>query len=166
MKKSISAPPAFAAGLLKPRAIPAAVAAAIGLGGLPWLTVGSVLAQSATDTDPIAEVTVTGSHILRRDLEASSPILTVGSQALDSVSNVGIETVLNRLPQFTPAGTQFDTGTVSGTATSSPGIATANLRGLGSNRTLVLIDGRRAQPANATLAVDINTIPVRGDQIG
>jgi iron complex outermembrane receptor protein len=87
-------------------------------------------------------------------------VMTVDTQALESVANVGVEAVLNRLPQFTPSGTQFDTGSVSGTATSSPGIATANLRGLGSNRTLVLINGRRAQPANATLAVDINTIPV------
>src|SRR6185369_7981842 len=41
----------------------------------------------------------------------------------------------------------------------SPGAATVNLRGLGINRNLVLVDGRRPQPANATLAVDINTIP-------
>ncbi|MEJ0035686.1 MAG: TonB-dependent receptor [Gammaproteobacteria bacterium] len=146
--------------ILRPRAIPAAVAAALGAGVLPLLSVHSAWAQSATDeAEPVAEVVVTGSHILRRDFDASSPIMTVDSRALDSISTVGTETVLNRLPQFTPTGTQFDTSSVSGTATSSPGIATANLRGLGSNRTLVLIDGRRAQPANATLAVDINTIP-------
>ena len=42
---------------------------------------------------------------------------------------------------------------------STPGIASVNLRGIGANRTLVLVDGRRAQPANASLVVDLNTIP-------
>ena len=79
---------------------------------------------------------------------------------MDEISNVGLENVLNRLPQFSPTGTQFDTSTYQSTATSGPGVATADLRGLGSNRTLVLIDGRRAQPANASLAIDVNTIPV------
>jgi outer membrane receptor protein involved in Fe transport len=143
----------------QPRAIPAAIAAALGLSVSSALFVQSAQAQEAPGGDEMAEVVVTGSHILRRDFDASSPIMTVDSHAIDNISTVGAETVLNRLPQFTPAGTQFDTGTVNGTATSSPGVATANLRGLGSNRTLVLIDGRRAQPANATLAVDINTIP-------
>ena len=41
----------------------------------------------------------------------------------------------------------------------SPGLSTVNLRGIGSFRTLVLIDGRRGQPANPTLVVDVNTIP-------
>src|SRR5690606_28825708 len=44
-------------------------------------------------------------------------------------------------------------------AFNTPGIATLNLRGLGANRNLVLVDGRRAQPANAQLVVDVNTIP-------
>jgi iron complex outermembrane receptor protein len=157
MKTSIPASPA---AYMRPHAVRAAVAAAIGLGSLQWMVAGPAFAQDADDDLAIAEVVVTGSHILRRDLEASSPIMTVEAQALESIANVGVESALNRLPQFTPAGTQFDTGSVSGTATSSPGIATANLRGLGSNRTLVLVNGRRAQPANATLAVDINTIPV------
>src|SRR5687768_11991308 len=103
MKISIPAPMAPRA---RPRKIQAAVAAALGLGALPWLPVGSASAQDANDdSDSIAEVVVTGSHILRRDLEASSPIMTVDAQALESVSNVGVEAVLNRLPQFTPAGT-------------------------------------------------------------
>jgi outer membrane receptor protein involved in Fe transport len=48
---------------------------------------------------------------------------------------------------------------VQNTPTASPGISTVNLRGLGSNRTLVLLDGRRTQPANASLVVDLNIIP-------
>jgi iron complex outermembrane recepter protein len=143
-----------------------AVAATLSLGGLSWLPSESALAQTATEqpasdqTDQLAEIVVTGSHIRRRDFDASSPIMTVDSKSLDDISTVGVENALNRLPQFQPTGTQFDTGTISNTATSNPGVTTADLRGLGSNRTLVLIDGQRAQPSNASLAIDLNTIPV------
>ena len=62
------------------------------------------------------------------------------------------------MPQFVPENTQFDSGIQTG-ATLSLGIASLNLRGIGPNRTLVLVDGRRAQPANAALVIDTNTIP-------
>src|SRR5690606_23973266 len=44
-------------------------------------------------------------------------------------------------------------------ATNTPGAATVSLRGVGANRTLVLIDGRRGAPSNASGAVDVSTIP-------
>jgi outer membrane receptor protein involved in Fe transport len=62
------------------------------------------------------------------------------------------------MPQFVPEDTQFDSGNASSGAVTL-GIASVNLRGIGPNRTLVLVDGRRAQPANASLVVDLNTIP-------
>jgi outer membrane receptor protein involved in Fe transport len=104
------------------------------------------------------EITVTGSRIVRRDLNAPSPIMTVDSQRLEQSSTISIESVLNQMPQFVPASTQFDSGVQTG-ATLSLGIGSVNLRGIGTNRTLVLVDGRRAQPANAALIVDTNTIP-------
>src|SRR5690606_29682265 len=71
-----------------------------------------------------------------------------------------LEAVLNQLPQFIPAQTQFSAqGQIQTSPTLSLGIGTVNLRGVSTNRTLVLIDGRRAQPSNASLVVDINTIP-------
>ena len=63
------------------------------------------------------------------------------------------------MPQFVAGDTQFDTNVTEPSAFVTPGIASLNLRGLGVNRNLVLVDGRRAQPANALLIVDINTIP-------
>jgi outer membrane cobalamin receptor len=113
---------------------------------------------AAEETEELAEVTVTGSRIVRRDLEASSPVVTVSNEQFERSSTTSLETTLNQLPQFAPAGSQFVSGAQSG-PTSTPGAATLNLRGIGSNRTLVLIDGRRPQPANASLVVDINTIP-------
>src|SRR5690606_26535611 len=67
--------------------------------------------------------------------------------------------ILNQLPQFVPALTQFSTMDVQNSATNTPGASTLNLRGLGPNRNLVLIDGRRGQPLNGSLIVDINSIP-------
>ncbi len=117
---------------------------------------GSTAAQ-AQDQQP-EEVIVTGSRIVRRDFQAPSPIVTVDSQRLENSSTISIESVLNQLPQFVPAQTQFSSGIQTG-ATASLGIASVDLRGIGTNRTLVLVDGRRAQPANASLVIDVNTIP-------
>src|SRR5690606_1005596 len=69
----------------------------------------------------------------------------------------------NKLPQFTPANGKTPTtsgGDIQPTARNTPGSASISLRGIGTNRTLVLINGRRATPADATGTVDINTIPV------
>ncbi|MBN1903576.1 MAG: Plug domain-containing protein, partial [Deltaproteobacteria bacterium] len=110
----------------------------------------------------LEEIVVTGSRIPRRDYESSSPIVTIKSDVFEERSNIGLESALNQLPQFTPAGTQAiasAAGTPLPSATAAPGAATVNLRGLGTNRTLVLVDGKRVQPVNAALVVDLNTIP-------
>jgi iron complex outermembrane recepter protein len=109
--------------------------------------------------EQLDEITVTGSRIVRRDFDANSPIMTVDRAAFENSSMVAIESVLNQMPQFVPAVTQFDTQDVQQTATNTPGASTLSLRGLGGNRNLVLLDGRRAMPVNASMAVDINTIP-------
>ncbi|HVJ30002.1 MAG TPA: TonB-dependent receptor, partial [Gammaproteobacteria bacterium] len=108
----------------------------------------------------LEEVVVTGSRIVRRDLEASSPLMTIDTQRLDQSSTISVETILNQMPQFTPAQSQFSAvGEIQTSPTVSLGIGTGNLRGVGTNRTLVLVDGRRGQPVNASLVVDLNTIP-------
>jgi iron complex outermembrane receptor protein len=113
--------------------------------------------------DQLEEITVTGSRIARRDLSAPSPIVTVGVENLQNSSTGSIESVMNQLPQFVPGGTQFNSS-IQNSATSTPGAATLNLRGMGTNRNLILLDGRRAQPSNAALVVDINTIPAAAIQ--
>ena len=142
-----------------------AVAAAIGGAVLPQRALAADAATAAdgpaapaADQSALAEVTVTGSRIVRRDLSAPSPVVTVNKDAFDNTAATGIEAVLNTMPQFTPVNTQFISG-IQGSATANPGAATLNLRGIGANRNLVLIDGRRGQPSDATLAIDINTIP-------
>jgi outer membrane receptor protein involved in Fe transport len=125
------------------------------------LLAGGGAAQAQQQQQPsqgLEEITVTGSRIVRRDLEASSPIVTIDAARFENSSTISIESVLNQMPQFVPEGTQFDQGIQAG-PTASLGIGSVNLRGIGPNRTLVLIDGRRAQPANAALIIDVNTIP-------
>jgi iron complex outermembrane recepter protein len=118
---------------------------------------------TAKASDQLTEVVVTGSRIKRRDYESQSPIVTVNADAFENKSSVAIESTMNQLPQFRPSGSQSALSPAQNpfpSATATQGAETLDLRGLGANRTLVLFDGRRAQPINATLAVDLNTIPV------
>lgn len=135
----------------------ASVAAAIGT-AVVWSYVPA--ASAAEDaTEELEEVQVTGSRILRKDFDSSSPTVTVGSEQLTQTSNIALEANLNKLPQFVPALSQLVTGEIQPSATVTPGQATVNLRGLGANRNLVIVDGRRGMPVNATLTIDLNSIP-------
>ena len=116
--------------------------------------------EAAAAGQELTEVTVTGSRIVRRDLDAASPVVTVDNKAFQESSTIAVESVLNQLPQYVPTTqTQFNTSDVFPSATSTPGVSSISLRGLGANRTLVLVDGRRAQPVNSTLIIDTNSIP-------
>jgi outer membrane receptor protein involved in Fe transport len=121
--------------------------------------------QAPAASDEISEVVVTGSRIVRKDLTSNSPLVTVDSAALEQRAGLNVESYLNQLPSFNPAaaptilngpGSNSD---VQISAISSVGISAVSLRGFGSNRTLTLIDGRRAVPNNALMTVDVNGIP-------
>lgn len=147
--------------ILSPRTVRSTVAAILGT-SMMYALVSPVAAQeepSAQKAGEVQEVTVTGSRIVRKDFEATSPIVTVGTEAFEQTSKIAIEASLNKLPQFTPAVTQQVTQDVQNTATNTVGASTVSLRGLGPNRNLVLVDGRRAMPVNAQMVVDVNSIP-------
>src|SRR5690606_14189486 len=108
---------------------------------------------------PANSIVVTGSRIARQDYTATSPIVTVDADVIEQSSAVSLEANLNKLPQFSPALTQFDTQDIQPNANSTPGVSTISLRQLGANRNLVLIDGRRGTPVNGTGVIDINSIP-------
>jgi iron complex outermembrane receptor protein len=120
--------------------------------------------DEAAEGQQLEEITVTGSRIRRQDFEANAPIVTIDEALFQSTSTVGVETVLNQLPQFIPAVTQFSTGDVQQTANNTIGGSFVSLRGLGPNRNLVLIDGRRGQPTNPQMFVDTNSIPTAAVQ--
>jgi len=134
-----------------------------GTAGLMAVATVPVQAQESEDEVSGEEaenrIVVTGSRIARPDYTATSPIVTVDSDVIEQSSAVNLEANLNKLPQFSPALTQFDTADIQPNANSTPGASTISLRQLGSNRNLVLLDGRRATPVNGTGVIDINSIP-------
>ncbi len=144
-----------ASGGIKPATILSASGGALLTAALAIAPNHRALAQDAQ----LEEITVTGSRIPRRDFTANAPVTTVDEQIFDETGSIGVETILNQLPQFTPAVTQFASFDVENTATNTVGASSISLRGLGPNRNLVLIDGRRAMPVNPTMVVDTNTIP-------
>ncbi len=125
-------------------------------------------APQSSNKGKLEEVVVTGSRIVRRDYEANSPIQTIDKSQFEAQSAVSVEETLNHLPQFVPAATQYtqvqDGELINTGSTITAGAATLSLRGLGPNRNLVLIDGYRAMPVNATMAVDLNSIPTAAVQ--
>ncbi|WEK46968.1 MAG: TonB-dependent receptor [Candidatus Andeanibacterium colombiense] len=123
------------------------------------LTAVPAYAQDDSEKKEGDAIIVTGSRIQRADYENNSPTVTVDEGLLQNTSTAAIETSLNKLPQFTPAQTPSLGADIQPTATNTPGAATVSLRGIGSNRNLVLIDGRRGTPANASGVIDISTIP-------
>ncbi|MEP7313147.1 MAG: TonB-dependent receptor [Pseudomonadota bacterium] len=140
------------------RRVRAFVSAILGMTAMGGYSVQTL----AADEDQLEEVQVTGSRILRRDLESNSPLVTVDSAALESKSGLNIEAYLNQLPSYNPAATptaELTNSDVQISSVNSVGIASVSLRGFGPNRSLVLVDGRRAVPTNALMVVDINGIP-------
>ena len=129
------------------------------------LTGGAAFAQSSgsgsSSSSSVGEVVVTGSRIAKKDFQSTSPMVTVNAQQFQNTANVAVEATLNKLPQFTPDQdlTGVQSQDVQESAGHTIGISTASLRGLGSNRNLVLADGQRLQPVNGALVIDLNSIP-------
>lgn len=99
------------------------------------------------------EIVVTGSLIQRPNNSSASPIVTVGEQAIKETGAVNVVDVLNQIPSFTTSGNSNTGGQGAG------GRATINLHGLGSNRNLVLLDGRRLPVSDINGNVDVNILP-------
>ncbi len=121
-----------------------------GASALALLWGGAAVAQE--QSAEVEEIVVTGSRIARTDYVAESPIVTVGADAIAARGPATLDATFNQMPQFAASNAN------SGSSPARQGRNNANLRGLGIQRTLVLIDGRRTQPSDALGAVDLNTI--------
>ncbi|HEX8010554.1 MAG TPA: TonB-dependent receptor [Casimicrobiaceae bacterium] len=100
------------------------------------------------------KITVTGTRIPSPNLESTSPIAIITPADIKLTQPVSIENLINGMPQVTP-----DMG--NNASNGATGTATVDLRGLGPNRTLVLINGRRLPAGDPTyFATDINAIPL------
>ncbi len=124
------------------------------------LALGSALpavAQVTTDSPVTAAapaeegeaITVTGTRLSQPGVMSNSPITTVGANEIRLQGATNIESVLNRLPQVTADANE-------NVSNGSDGTSQVNLRNLGSNRNLVLLNGQRLLPVQAT---DLNFVP-------
>lgn len=117
--------------------------------------------------DELAEVVVTGSRIARPDLERLQPTTVVDSELLDKRQFTNVIDALSEIPSFGEPGASLVGGASNGFGAQS----FANYFGLGSQRTLTLVDGRRFVPENSPSVfgatgtggeqVDLNVIPTQ-----
>lgn len=102
--------------------------------------------------EEVEVISVTGSHIRQPGVESSSPILSLGEDEVVFMQTPEFEQVIRTLPSTVPAdGSNANNGTA--------GAATINLRSLGPQRNLVLLDGKRMVPFNTGGQVDTSSIP-------
>ncbi len=112
------------------------------------------LEQDEAAPAPVIEsILVTGSLVPKGDFVSKAPIATISSDQFEMTNAVNVESLINSMPQVV--------GGADRSSTWGAGIATANLRGLGENRTLVLVNSRRFVPTFPDGGtVDLNFIPV------
>ena len=137
---------------MKQSALTAAIRSAVGVS----LIMGAVIpafAQDAKD-DTIEEVYVTGSRIKADGFESASPVMISTADEIKATGINKIEDFLNSLPQLEASDSSYESNDASGNAT-------LDLRGMGSNRTLVLVNGRRMGAGGAynSASADVNQIP-------
>ena len=110
---------------------------------------------AAPAATPLQEVVVTGSRLQTPNVTSISPITTVSAADIQQTGLTRVEDILNNLPMVFA-------GMNSTTSNGADGTATVDLRGLGNQRTLVLVDGLRLGPGSAAGGrnfSDINQIP-------
>jgi iron complex outermembrane receptor protein len=137
-----------------------------GLSALWLIALPLQAAETAADaeTSTLQEVVVTGSRIpVPANISATSPVVAVSSQDIRLQGNSDSIDVLNALPQNIIA-SAADLGNNNNPLSSAGGVATADLRGLGPQRTLVLVDGKRLgdgdpNTLNPNPAPDLDQIP-------
>ncbi len=120
----------------------------------------SLVAQNDTDTEGSADtpsvITVTGSRVRRPNLDGTVPVVGIEAENLLRSSNINLGDALNELPQLRGTFGSQNSGRFIGTA----GLSLLDLRGLGTDRTLVLVNGRRhVSSTPGDFRVDVATIP-------
>jgi outer membrane receptor protein involved in Fe transport len=132
----------------------AVTAPALAQSQLPGVNVQGQTDQAATD---IGEVVITGSRIRRDPTNSPTPLIQV---ARDDLLSTGQATVIDYLATIPALANSLVPSDTTGSNLNDGGLEFANLRSLGSGRTLTLVDGRRhVGSAAGNLAVDVSTVP-------
>jgi iron complex outermembrane receptor protein len=130
------------------------------------LGVAPALAQQAPAPAPapqqLEKVEITGSSIKRIEAETALPVQVINREAIERTGAITVEQLLNTVTAAASSG-QISTASSSGATTGS--ISSVSLRGLNSQHTLVLVNGRRIAPygtgfTNDNVSVDVNSIPI------
>ncbi len=109
----------------------------------------------AQESQEVERIEVTGSAIKRTDIEGSLPVQVISKEQIDRSGVTTVAELIEKLPSmqgFTTAADSVGGG--------GGGIATASIHAIGSEYTLVLLNGRRLAPADSGSQVDLNGIPV------
>ena len=109
----------------------------------------------AQDTAQLEELVITGSRIRMTGMETPTPVTAMEAMELTTMAPGNMIDSLSQLPQFLNNSSPQTSTNFAGTG----GASNLNLRGIGSQRTLVLLDGRRVTPSSRTSTVDINLFP-------
>ncbi|MEQ8205914.1 MAG: TonB-dependent receptor plug domain-containing protein, partial [Woeseia sp.] len=136
-----------------PKLVPSNALLAIAIGLLSAGAAAQTSGNSSGDT--LEEVVVTASRIARSGFEAPTPVTVIGSETLERAAVTNVAEYLNELPAIRPSTTPGNTGI----STTNAGTFFMNLRGLGNQRTLVLVNKRRHVPTTPEGMVDLNVIP-------
>src|SRR5450631_1435547 len=120
----------------------------------------SAPADSRDKSETMEAIVVTGSRISRRDYQSDSPIVTIDQSSLAAAGQPTLDRAIGEMPQFAAAQGMSEVGDVQGSTGFAGGQAYGDLRGLGPNRALILMDGRRLMSSNPNGSVDLNTIPM------
>ncbi len=123
----------------------------------------TVYAQTENDAEnsvELEEITVTGSRIQRPNFEQTAPVVSVTQSEIRRFATPDLGVILSELPAIGATGTLTGNTAAAGGSNEEAGVSSVDLRRLGLNRTLVLVDGRRHVAAVAgSSQVDLSTIP-------
>lgn len=117
------------------------------------LTANAVSGQEIDDEEILEEIITTGSRITDPNLEQASQVLVMSEAEILERHALDAESLVGELPGIAP-------GTSRSINNGSNGAASLNLRGLGSNRNLILLDGQRIVPTDLSARTDLNNIPM------
>ncbi|WP_404710451.1 TonB-dependent receptor domain-containing protein [Sphingomonas sp. MMS24-J13] len=140
------------------RSLMATVALAIVASGLTPAAAAGQTAPAASNDQP-QEIVVTGSRIASAGFNTPTPVTTLGTDRLQKMGSTNIGEALASLPSFRASSSPTNTTVGSNISPGNAGARIADLRGLGTTRTLVLVDSRRFAPSTSTGTVDLNLIP-------
>ncbi|MCA0201124.1 MAG: TonB-dependent receptor [Proteobacteria bacterium] len=118
---------------------------------------GAAFAQQQPEVAAVDEIVVTGTRVVRDGYEAPTPVSVIGIEQLENQATSNLADSINQLP--TLVGSSTPQGSVANTTSGQGAINGLSLRGLGTSRTLVLLNGQRTVGSILTGVVDISELP-------